>query len=88
MSELLDIGLETILDLVGLVARAKLDDDTGHTLGDARELAGGLLAVGDLSTLVDGVEGLKVKELDTSTSAGRVTDGPNDASVDSILILG
>ena len=35
LSELLDIGLETILDLVGLVARAKLDDDTGHTLGDA-----------------------------------------------------
>ena len=32
LRKLLDVGLETVLDLLGLVARAELDDDTGHTL--------------------------------------------------------
>ena len=85
---LLDVSLETVLELVGLVARAELDDDTGHALGDTLELAGRLLAVGDLRALVNGVERLEVKELDTSASARRIADGTNDARVDSVLVLG
>ena len=62
LSELLNVGLETILDLGSFVARAELENDTGHALGDALELARGLLAVSGLDTLVDGLEGLEVEE--------------------------
>ena len=87
-SELLNISLESVLDLVGLVARAKLDDDAGHTLGDALELSSGLLTVGTLGTLVDGVERLEVEDLDTSVGRGWIWEGIDDTSVDGVLVLG
>ena len=59
-SEFLNVSLELVLDILGLVAAAKLNNDAGHTLGDALELSGGLLAVGTLGTLVDGVERLEI----------------------------
>ena len=85
---LLDILLKTVLDVVGLVAGAKFDDDTSHTLGDTLKLAGGFLAVGDLGTLVDGVEWLEIEELDARTGAGWVTNGSNDGGIDGVLVLG
>ena len=87
--ELLDIGLELVLKLVGLVSGNEVDDDTGHTLGGSLELASvTLVNVGDLSSLVDGVEGLEVDELDTLSSLGGVGESSNDTAVDSILVLG
>ena len=85
--EFLNVSLEPVLNFVGLVARAKLDDDAGHTLGYALELASRLFAVGTLSALVDGVKRLEVEDLDTSMSLGRVRDGTDNASVDGILIF-
>jgi hypothetical protein len=85
---LLNISLKLVLEFFGLVARAEFDDDTGHALGDTLQFAGRLLAIGDLGTLVDGVEWLEIEELDASTSACRITDGLNDRRVDSILVLG
>ena len=38
--EFLDVGLKPVLNLLGLVAGADIDDDPSHTLGDALELAG------------------------------------------------
>lgn len=87
-SEFLDVLLELVLLLLGLVAGTELDDDTGHTLGDTLQLAGGLLAVGDLGTLVDGVEGLEVEELDTGAGTVDVTESADDGSVDGVLVLG
>lgn len=87
-SVLLNISLETVLDFVGLVACAEFDDDTGHALGDTLELAGGVLAVGDLGTLVDGVEWLEIEESDSSTGLGGITEGTDDTGIDGILVLG
>lgn len=84
----LDIGFEPVLDLFGLVAAAKLNNDTGHALGDTLELASGLLTVGDLRTLVDGVEWLEVEELDTGAGAGNVTEGLDDTEINGVLVLG
>ena len=58
--EFLNVTLEPVLDLFGLVARTKLDDDAGHTLSDTLELAGGFFTVGTLGALVDGVKRLEV----------------------------
>jgi hypothetical protein len=44
-------------------------------LGDTLQLAGGLLMVGNFSTLVNRVEGLEVEKLDTGMGASWVTDG-------------
>lgn len=88
LSVLLDIGLEAGLDFVCLVARAKFDNDTGHTLGNPLELSRGLLAVCDLGTFVDRVEWLEVEKFDTGTGASRITDGVNNALIDGILVLG
>jgi len=85
---LLNVGLETVLELFILVASAKVDDDGGHTLGNTLELAGGLLTVGDLGTLVNGVEGLEVEEGNSGTSAGGVPEGLDDGGVDGVLVLG
>ena len=70
LDELLNVGLETVLKFLGLVARAKLHDNTSHIFSDMLELSRGLLAVSDLGTLVNGVEKLRVEGLDTSTRAG------------------
>ena len=86
-SEFLNVGLEPVLDLIGLVAGANFDDDAGHTLGDALELAGGFLTVGTLGTLVNGIEWLEVEDLDTGMGLGRFGDGTDDASVDSVLVF-
>jgi hypothetical protein len=51
-SEFLDVSLESIL---GLVARARLNDDAGRTVGDTLEWPR-LLEVSTLGTLVDGIE--------------------------------
>ncbi len=85
---LLDVLLKLVLDFLGLVARAEFDDDTSHTLSDTLELASGLLAVGDLGTLVDGVKRLEVEELDSSTGASSIAEGSNDRSIDGVLVLG
>ena len=53
----------------GLIARAELNNDTGHTLVDTPEPASGLLTVGDLGTLVDGVERPEVEQLDAGAMA-------------------
>lgn len=79
--KLLDVLLELILNLGGLVARAEFDNDTSHSLGDTLHLAGRLFDVGDLGTLVDGVEGLEVEELDTLASISDVGDGTDDTPV-------
>ena len=84
----LDVILESVLDLVGLVAGAKLDDDAGHTLRDALKTAGRLLTVSTLGALVNGVEGFEVKDLDALVSLGGVGDGTNDTRVDGVLVLG
>ena len=87
-SEFLNIGFEPVLDILGLVSGAKLDDDAGHTLGDTLKLAGGFLTVGALGTLVDGVEWFEVEDLDTGVSPGRIRKGTNDTSVDGVLVFG
>ena len=87
-SEFLNVSLEPVLDLLGLVAAAKFDDDAGHALGDTLELSGGLLTVGNLGTLVDGVEWLEVEDLDTSVGFGWVGDGIDDTCIDGVLVLG
>lgn len=87
--ELLDIGLELVLHLRRLVSGAQFDDDTSHTLGGTLDLASiSVVSVGDLSSLVDGVEWLEVKELNTLTSHGWVGQGTDDTAVDGILVLG
>lgn len=86
--ELLDVGLKTVLNLVGLVTGAELDDLASHALGDALQAAGRLLAVGDLSALIDGVEGLEVEELDAGAGPGRIGERADNASVDGVLVLG
>ena len=86
--EFLDVGFKPVLDVFGFVTRAKLDNDTGHALGDALELAGGLLTVGALGTLVDGVKWLEVEDLDTGMSSGGVREGTDDTGVNSILVFG
>lgn len=78
--KLLDVLLELVLDLGRLVAGAELDDGSGHALGDALHLSSSVDGVGDLGTLVGGVEGLEVEELDTGAGGGRVRDGPDDAA--------
>ena len=70
-SVLLDVDLVPVLELLGLVVSAKADDDAGHALGDVLQLARRLLVVGDLGTLVDGVEWLQVEQLDPARA--RVT---------------
>ena len=87
-SEFFNISLESVLDFLGLVAAAKLNDNTGHTLGDTLELAGGLLTVGNLGTLIDGVKWLEVENLDASVGLGWLGDGTNDTRVNGILVLG
>ena len=87
-SEFFNVGLEPVLDIVGLVATAELDNDAGHALSDTLELAGGLLTVGALGTFVDRVEWLEVDDLDTGVGLGGVRDGTNDTGVDSILVFG
>lgn len=77
---LLDILLE-------LVAAAQFDDDSGHTLGDALELARGLLAVGDLGTLIDRLEGFEVQEFGSGTGRRRITESSDNRSVDGVLGL-
>jgi hypothetical protein len=72
--EFLNISLKPVLDIIGLVAGAELDNDAGHTLSDALEFAGGLITVGTLGTLVNGVEWLEVKDLDTGMGLGRIRD--------------
>ena len=39
-SEFLNVGLKLVLNLIGLIAAAELDDDAGHTFGDTLELEG------------------------------------------------
>ena len=85
--KLFDVGLELVLDLLGLVAGAELDDDTGHALGDALDLARRLLAICNFSTLVDGVERLEIEELDAGTGTGGVTDRADDTGIDGVLVL-
>ncbi len=87
VGELLNVSLKTVLLLLSLVALAEVDDDGSHTLGNTLDLAGRLLEVSDLGTLVNRVEGLEVKELDTSTGVGRVLERTNNGGVDSILVL-
>lgn len=84
----LNVSLEPVLEVLGLVAGAEFDDDTGHALGDTLELAGGLLAVGDLGTLVGRVERLEVEQLNAGTCAGNVTNGLDNGQIDSVLVLG
>jgi hypothetical protein len=86
--KLLDVGLELVLEFRGLVAGAELDDDTSHTLGGARELAIGRVAVGDLGTLVNGVEGLEVEELNAGAGRLGVREGADDTAVNGVLVLG
>jgi hypothetical protein len=86
--ELLDVGLDTVLEPLGLVAGARLDDNTGHTLGEMLRLAGSLLEVSSLGTLVDGLAGLEVEELDAGTRTSWVTAGTHDTRVLVVLVLG
>ena len=86
--EFLDVSLEPILDFLGLVAAAELNDDAGHTLGDTLEATGRLLTVSTFGTLVDGIEGFEIKDLDALVGLGGIGDGVDDTSVDGVLILG
>ena len=86
--EFLNVSLEPVLDFIGLVARAKLDDDASHTLGDAHELSGGLFTVGTFGAFVDGIKWLEVEDLDTGMGLGGIRDGTNDTSIDGVLIFG
>ena len=61
--EFLNISLKPVLDIIGLVAGAELDNDAGHTLSDALEFAGGLITVGTLGRLSTGLNGLKSRIL-------------------------
>lgn len=88
VSVLLDVVLKTGLELLSLVVGADFDEDTDRTLDDTLELASGLLAVGDLGTLVDGFKGFEVEESDSSTGAGRVAERRDGGGFDSRLILG
>ncbi|MFV0286133.1 MAG: hypothetical protein ACK5IM_07060, partial [Demequina sp.] len=47
-----------------------------------------VVAVGNLSALVHGVEGLEVKELHALTSELGVGEGADNAGVDGVLVLG
>jgi hypothetical protein len=87
-SVLLDVNLKAVLEFFGLVAGDELDDLASHTLGDTLKLASGLLTVGNLSTLVDGVERLEVQELDALTSTLGITKGRDDGSINGVLVLG
>lgn len=65
---LLDVVHELVLLILGPVADAELDDETGLTLGDVLEHARRPLAVSERGTVVDGAAsgGLQVKEPDNS----------------------
>lgn len=86
--ELLNVVFETVLNLIGLIARAKFDDDSGHTLRDALELASRLFAVGNFGALVNGIEQLEVKELNASTGLCWIIERVDYTSVDGVLVLG
>ena len=86
--EFFNVSLKPVLDVFGLVASAKLDDDSGHTLCDALESTRRFLAVGTFSTFVDGVEGLELENLDPGMSLGGIGDGIDDTHVDGILVFG
>ncbi|KAJ1310645.1 hypothetical protein OPQ81_009174 [Rhizoctonia solani] len=81
-SEPRNVGLELILDFLGLVVGAEFDDNTSHALGETLELSRRLLTVGDLSALVNGVEGLEVEELDASASTSGAIEGTNNTPID------
>ena len=82
-SKVLHIFLRPLLQLLGLVARAKLDDDTRHTLCNTLEFAARLFT---LSRLIDGVEQFEVEHLDSGTSTGYIFERLNDGNVDGVLI--
>lgn len=86
--EFLNVGLKTVLNVVGLVAGAEFDDLAGHTLGNTLETARRLLAVGDFGSLIDGVEGLEIDEFDTSAGLLGVVKHADNASIDGVLVLG
>lgn len=65
-----------------------VDDDTGHALGDALDVARGVLDVGGLGALVDGVEGDEVEELDAAAGDLGAAGALDDAAVDGVLVLG
>ena len=81
-SEFLDVGLEPVLNLLGHVAGANVDNDAGHTIGYAlaSEFPDGFLMAGTLSTLVNGVEWLEVQDIETGVGLGRVRDGTDDTN--------
>lgn len=85
--KVLDVRLELVLEILRLVARAELDDDTRHSFGDALQPAGALLAVRDLRALVDGVERLEVEQSDTFARGLGVLERADDARVDGVLVL-
>lgn len=86
--KLFNVLLELVLHLRGLVPGADVDDDTGHSLGDSLDGAGRLLDVGRLGSLVNGVEGLEVDELDTGSGVLGTTGAVDNATVDSVHVLG
>lgn len=87
--KLLNISLKLVFKLVGLATGTEFNDDTSHTLGSTLKLATvHVVSVSDLGTLVNRVEGLEVKELNTTTSLLGVRKGTNDTTVNGVLVLG
>jgi hypothetical protein len=86
--KLLDVGLELVFELVVLASGTDVDDDTSHTLGGSLELTTvSVVSVGDFSSLVDRVEGLEVKEIDTISGKLGVGKGTDDTTVNGVLVL-
>ncbi|KAI7862127.1 hypothetical protein BDF14DRAFT_140553 [Spinellus fusiger] len=76
------------LDLFfGLVAGAEIKNGVGHAFGATENLAIGHTAVGDFSTLVDGVEGLELEFFNALTRGLGVGQGVDNAEINGILVL-
>ena len=85
--KLLHISLKLVLDFVGLVVYAKVDDNTCYMLVDTLKLARRSFQIGELRTLVDGVEWLEVQKFDTCMGTRGITKGRDNGSINSILVL-
>ena len=62
-SEVFHVLLQPLLQLLGLVARAKFDDDTRHSLGDILKFAARLFTVCVISVSLTGLKGLESSSL-------------------------
>lgn len=84
-SKLLEVVIELVLLLFGLIAGAEPDEDTGHTLGNVVEFARRRLMASYLCTVVDGLGGLRVEEPDSSASTASFTESLNHRSIIGVL---